>query len=963
MTLEDFRKRFQYNIHTDKIGGGSFGTVYKVYDNLFDTYKALKIAEVKQVGDKEFSLIEEFRAVEGLPVERHIANYESVFQFETSTGIYDYAVMQYYPDGNLAKLLSGVLLTLSDKLEIAKGILKGIDFLHTHRVLHRDLKPSNILISKNRNQQYIPKITDFGLSKMFSDDSSAWDQSFEGGTIEYTSPEQLKGEKVGFNSDLWSYGVVLYEIFEGRKPFYGGDNKASPDVRRLNILTAIISGNKEDYTVTPSQIRIVIDQCLKADPSLRVKSNQHLIALLDQIENSELVDETEDSVKSFSIEEFDTDLKGLYSVDPLSISNKSSLFDLGGVQQARLEAKEAARNEAEEKVRLEAEQAAKKEAKEQARQEAEEAARKEAEEQARKEAEEQARLEAKAKAKKNANEQERKKEGTSKKVQEIKKEVGKLDHIGEEINRKKSSKNIVKVVLTIILLLCFYSGIWNWNKQPNQIDSEKTGETQLIESGNLNGDNSDVLLSQDENQWKIAIDINAIEGYREYLNRFPDGVYSNIAGVKIKTLIESAENAYWNLVLTENTKEAYQNYLLDYNDGKYIKVAEDRISEFLKSDQNPNSKIMTKTTEDLEWEKALKRNTIDAYKEFKASYPKSVHISTANKKILDLTNRSQQREEQLAEDAKWKKALEVNTVMAYSEYVRLYPTGVYVSIAKKKITSLSEKPPMSNEETQWKKASSDNSIASYQKYIEMFPSGIYTSSAKRKIVGLMPRQTEPKEKISEFIQKVDADFVSIKGGQYLLGCQDRTCGIDAGELQSVTVEPFYISKFEVTQLLYQEIMSDNPSHNKANLKNPVENVTLQEVSLFLQKLNAKEGNPYQYRLPTEAEWESAATCGVSSIYAGSNDPKNIGNIGNLFPTPVGIGKFKKNNCEISDMSGNIAEITSDIDIEQKGRKTLRFNIVKGGSYRKGNGSAKIKSRDFIQPNQRETYIGFRLVRE
>ena len=95
MTQEEFRKRYDFNIKTDNIGGGSFGTVYKAYDTILDREVAIKISEVKVVGDKEFSLLEEFKAIENIPPNKFIANYEEVFRFESFNGIYDYGLMQY----------------------------------------------------------------------------------------------------------------------------------------------------------------------------------------------------------------------------------------------------------------------------------------------------------------------------------------------------------------------------------------------------------------------------------------------------------------------------------------------------------------------------------------------------------------------------------------------------------------------------------------------------------------------------------------------------------------------------------------------------------------------------------------------------------------------------------------------------------------------------------------------------
>ena len=204
MTQQEFTQRYQFSIKTDKIGGGSFGTVYKAYDNALDREVAIKVSEVKIVGDKEFSLLEEFKAIENLSVHQNIANYEEVYRFESFPTVFDYGIMQYYSLGNLSHYLKNNEVSILDREKITRGVLEGIAFLHQHNVVHRDLKPSNILVVDRRGE-IIPKITDFGLSKQAEGDGKAsrFTNSFAGGTLQYSSPEQLKGLPLKLNTDLW----------------------------------------------------------------------------------------------------------------------------------------------------------------------------------------------------------------------------------------------------------------------------------------------------------------------------------------------------------------------------------------------------------------------------------------------------------------------------------------------------------------------------------------------------------------------------------------------------------------------------------------------------------------------------------------------------------------------------------------------------------------------------------------
>ena len=223
MAQEDFFKRYTYNPSRDRIGGGGFGTVYKAYDEVLHREVAIKVSEVKTTADgaKTFSLKDEFEALNHVPKHPNIANYEELYSFEMPNGIFDYAVMQYYPDGNLSNAIKQGL-SAEQKEDVATQLLEGIGFLHKHKVVHRDLKPGNILIVRHGGR-IIPLITDFGLSKAAGVvDGSVFSNSYGVGTPRYSSPEQLQGKPLRFNTDLWSYGTILYELFTGEQLFSAG---------------------------------------------------------------------------------------------------------------------------------------------------------------------------------------------------------------------------------------------------------------------------------------------------------------------------------------------------------------------------------------------------------------------------------------------------------------------------------------------------------------------------------------------------------------------------------------------------------------------------------------------------------------------------------------------------------------------------------------------------------------------
>lgn len=289
MTQEDFFKRFKYNPKIDQIGSGGFGKVYKAYDDYRDRHVAIKIAEVKE-GYEHLSLETEVKLSKQLEVHKNIAYYENSYRFEMHNGIFDYGVLQYYPDGNLSKVIQKDDLTEYQKTSIAEGIINGLAFLHSNNILHRDLKSSNILISK-KGQEYIPKITDFGLSKSVSDiDKSAYNNSFVGGSIKYSAPEQLLNNKIKSNVDIWSLGVILYELFKNKLPFAFEDVDGHTDYQKNHNFNLINSGLlPEDVNDIHSPFNEIISKSLVIDPDLRLQSIKEVVEILNSHHSEKII--------------------------------------------------------------------------------------------------------------------------------------------------------------------------------------------------------------------------------------------------------------------------------------------------------------------------------------------------------------------------------------------------------------------------------------------------------------------------------------------------------------------------------------------------------------------------------------------------------------------------------------------------------------------------------------------------
>jgi formylglycine-generating enzyme required for sulfatase activity len=224
------------------------------------------------------------------------------------------------------------------------------------------------------------------------------------------------------------------------------------------------------------------------------------------------------------------------------------------------------------------------------------------------------------------------------------------------------------------------------------------------------------------------------------------------------------------------------------------------------------------------------------------------------------------------------------------------------------------------------------------------------------------KQIAVTNKLLQAIEKAKdgIEMVFVQGGTFQMG--DTNSKYDE-PVYSVTVNDFYIGRYQITQAQWKEVMGSNPSSHKDCDNCPIENVSWYDAQEFIQKLNTKTGK--NYRLPTEAEWEYAAKGGsqanslllFSYEYAGSNDINAVawydGTIGNTHP----VGEKQPNELDIYDMSGNVYEWCSDwLDATQECR------VIRGGSWRDGPGHSRVVFRNgSIPDNHYSRDTGFRLV--
>lgn len=196
------------------IGEGGMALVYKAECSLLCRTVAVKILRPQYASDVDF--IERFRREARAAASLSHPNVINAYDVGQENGI-DYIVMEYIPGENLKDLIRREApFSVKRSIEITKQIAEALHHAHQRNIIHRDIKPHNILITPDGQI----KVTDFGIARAIS--AGSLTQTGEVlGSVQYSSPEQAKGETVGPQSDLYSLGCVLYEMLTGNVPFKG----------------------------------------------------------------------------------------------------------------------------------------------------------------------------------------------------------------------------------------------------------------------------------------------------------------------------------------------------------------------------------------------------------------------------------------------------------------------------------------------------------------------------------------------------------------------------------------------------------------------------------------------------------------------------------------------------------------------------------------------------------------------
>jgi eukaryotic-like serine/threonine-protein kinase len=299
MTLSRGTRLGPYEIE-EPLGVGGMGEVYRARDTKLRREVAIKVIRPDLVADSKIRrrFLQEARTAASI----NHPNIATIYAVDEALGL-PFIAMELVEGRTVRSLIPEGALTITNALDLAIQIAEGLAEAHRAGVVHRDLKPENIIVTGNGRA----KILDFGISKLRSmrgesqrdsevETRTATEHDTIVGTASYMSPEQVRGEEVDVRSDIFSFGITLYEMLSGRRPF-GGET-------RMDAMAAVLTEAPTPLSRTnpgaPLELDLAVAKCLEKSPAKRFQRADDLVAELRGLRDRVL---GEDSVHTSEMEQ------------------------------------------------------------------------------------------------------------------------------------------------------------------------------------------------------------------------------------------------------------------------------------------------------------------------------------------------------------------------------------------------------------------------------------------------------------------------------------------------------------------------------------------------------------------------------------------------------------------------------------------------------------------------------------
>ncbi len=302
----------------EKIGSGGMSDVYKAKDHKLNRLVAIKVLKQEYSTDKNF--VSKFWAEAQSAARLVHPNIVNVYDVGNDQGVY-YIVMELVEGITLKKYIEKKgKLEIRESIGIAMQVCQGIEAAHEQKIIHRDIKPQNIIISKDGKV----KVTDFGIARAASSQTIS---SNAMGSVHYISPEQARGGYCDERSDIYSLGIVMYEMLTGMVPFEG---ESTVQVALMHIQSEMVPPRKYEPMIPVSLEKIIL-KCTQKKPEARYSSVAALIADLrralmtpdeDFVKMTPLVS-SDDPTRIMSAEEVEQIKKEVGNADASASSDSS----------------------------------------------------------------------------------------------------------------------------------------------------------------------------------------------------------------------------------------------------------------------------------------------------------------------------------------------------------------------------------------------------------------------------------------------------------------------------------------------------------------------------------------------------------------------------------------------------------------------------------------------------------------
>jgi serine/threonine protein kinase len=268
----DFQKIDKFEV-TGKLGQGSFGVVYKGRDPYLKRDVAIKVCTAGDAALRQRF----FREAEIAGRLEH-RNIVSVFALGFEAGV-PFLVQEFLEGEDLRQALErGAPMSGVSRLDILLQVAEGLAYAHEQGVIHRDVKPANVRLAADGRV----KVIDFGIAKLASDESQLTQKGVTMGTASYLPPEQVRGGETDHRADIFSFGVLAYELFTGERPFRGKTISALV----YQILYKPPLPMTQLWADCPRELSELIGKCLEKQPEARFPSLREVISRLAAIRDA-----------------------------------------------------------------------------------------------------------------------------------------------------------------------------------------------------------------------------------------------------------------------------------------------------------------------------------------------------------------------------------------------------------------------------------------------------------------------------------------------------------------------------------------------------------------------------------------------------------------------------------------------------------------------------------------------------